>query len=101
MRNDQVYGSSGDHSFVLGLLAGAAIGAAIGLLLAPKTGAQLRHALGESAERFRHQADDVYRRAAGAVNDVVNQGRRAAQAGREKFEEARSQFPGETMAEHH
>lgn len=101
MRNDQVYDGSGDHAFLYGLLAGAAIGAAIGLLLAPKTGAELRHVLGESAERFRHQADDVYRKAAGAVNEVVNQGRRAAEAGREKFEEARSQFSGETMAEHH
>ena len=101
MRNDQAYSGNGDHAFLYGLLAGAAIGAAVGLLLAPRTGAQLRQALGESAERFRHQADDAYRRAAGAVNEVVNQGRRAAQAGREKFDEARSQFAGETMAEHH
>ena len=102
MRNDQVYGNGGTgHEFMYGLLAGTAIGAAIGLLLAPKSGAELRHALGESAERIRHQADDAYRKASGAVNEVVGQGRRAAQAGREKFEETRSQFSGDTMAEHH
>ncbi len=87
----------GGHDFLYGLMAGAAIGAAIGLLLAPKTGAELRRQLGESAERFRKQADETYRRAATAVDDLVGQGRRAAQAGREKFDEARSQFAGETL----
>jgi gas vesicle protein len=97
MRNDQVYGNG--HEFLYGLLAGTAIGAAIGLLLAPKSGAQLRQEIGESAERFRHQADETYRKAAGRVNEMVGQGRRAAEVGREKFDEARAQF-SETMAEH-
>jgi gas vesicle protein len=99
MRNEQADGHG--HDFVYGLLAGTAIGTAIGLLLAPKTGAELRSQLGASAERLRHQADETYRRAAGAVNDMVSQGRKAAQAGRESFDEARSQFSGETMADHH
>jgi gas vesicle protein len=99
MRHEEAYGNG--HDFMYGLLAGAAIGTAIGLLLAPKTGAQLRSQLGASAEKLRQQADETYRRAAGAVNDMVGQGRKAAQAGREKFDEARSQFSGETMAEHH
>lgn len=99
MKNEQAYGHG--HDFVYGLLAGTAIGTAIGLLLAPKTGAELRSQLGASAERLRHQADETYRRAAGKVNDMVDQGRKAAQAGREKFDEARSEFSGETMAEHH
>jgi len=95
MRNEQAYGNG--HDFLYGLMAGAAIGAAIGLLLAPKTGAELRHQLGASAEKFRQQADETYRRAAGVVDDLVGQGRKAAQAGREKFDEARSQFSGETL----
>ena len=95
MRNEQIYGTG--HDFLYGLMAGAAIGAAIGLLLAPKTGAELRQQLGESAGRLRDRADETYRRAAGAVDDLVGQGRRAAQVGREKFDEARSQFSGETL----
>jgi gas vesicle protein len=95
MRHDQAYDNG--HEFLYGLLAGTAIGAAVGLLLAPRSGAEMRQKLGESAERFRHQADDAYRRAAGAVNEMVGQGRRMAEAGRETFEEARSQYSGETM----
>jgi gas vesicle protein len=95
MRNEGVYGNG--HEFLYGLMAGAAIGAAIGLLLAPKSGAELRHELGASAERFRQKADETYRRAAGAVDEMVSQGRRAVQVGREKFDEARSQFSGETL----
>ena len=95
MRNEQAYGNG--HDFLYGLMAGTAIGAAIGLLLAPKSGAELRHQLGESAERFRQQADETYRRAAGAVDEMVGQGRKAVQTGREKYEEARSQFSGETL----
>jgi gas vesicle protein len=95
MRHDQAYDNG--HEFLYGLLAGTAMGAAIGLLLAPRSGAEMRQKLGESAERFRHQADDAYRRAAGAVNEMVGQGRRMVETGREKFEEARSQYSGETM----
>jgi gas vesicle protein len=95
MRNEQAYGNG--HDFLYGLMAGTAIGAAIGLLLAPKSGAELRHQLGESAERFRQQADETYRRAAGAVDEMVGQGRKAVQVGREKYDEARSQFSGETL----
>ncbi len=98
MRHDQAYDNG--HDFMYGLLAGTAIGTAIGLLLAPKSGSELRSQLGASAERFRHQADETYRRATGAVNDMVNQGRQAVQAGREQFDETRSQFSGETRAEH-
>jgi len=95
MRNEQAYGNG--HDFLYGLMAGAAIGAAIGLLLAPKTGAELRQQLGESAGRFKDRADETYRRAAGAVDDLVGQGRKAVEVGREKFDEARSQFSGETL----
>ena len=95
MRNEQVDGNG--HDFLYGLVAGAAIGAAIGLLLAPKTGAELRQQLGASAERLRQQADETYHRAADAVDDLVGQGRKAVQVGREKFEEARSQFSGESL----
>ena len=98
MRHEQAYNNG--HEFLYGLLAGTAIGAAIGLLLAPKTGAELRQKLGESAERFKHQADDAYRRAAGAVNEVVGQGRKMAEGAREQYEGARSQFSGESMSGH-
>jgi gas vesicle protein len=92
-------GRSGNE-FMIGLLCGAAVGAAVGLLLAPKTGAELRSQLADTAERFRRGASDTYDRAsqtmkdsyssaAGQVNDLMDKGREAVRRGRETFEEAR------------
>jgi gas vesicle protein len=63
--------------FTAGLLCGAALGAAIGLLLAPSSGRQLRQDLGAKADRWRRQARDTYERASGAVEDLVSRGREA------------------------
>ena len=81
------------HEFMVGLFCGAAIGAAIGLLLAPKSGAELRHQLAYSADRIRERASDTYGRASHAMHEAVARGRevvdRAATKGREAFEEAK------------
>ncbi len=97
MRNDQA--SENGRNFMLGLLCGTAVGAAIALLLAPKSGAELRQQLAESAERLRRQADETYQRAAGAMDEVVKQGRHAVRLGQEKFAEARTQFSEEARAD--
>jgi gas vesicle protein len=91
---------------MMGMLWGAAAGVALGLLLAPSSGAEFRGQLADSAERFRQRAgsklDDVsgkvnnivekgrrtYGRALDAVDDVVDRGRNAVDRGREKFAEA-------------
>jgi gas vesicle protein len=93
--NEGTYETRG-NDFMIGLLCGTAVGAAIGLLLAPKTGAELRTQLADSAERIRRRTADTYEQASGAMTDMVDKGKKAVRRGREKFEETRSDFSNET-----
>jgi gas vesicle protein len=68
-------GSNGGGSFMLGLLAGTAIGAALGLLFAPKSGGELRRELSVRAGDMADTASDVYETAAERAMDVVDRGR--------------------------
>ena len=86
--NNRSHGSE----FMLGVLCGAAVGAAVGLLLAPRAGSELRGQIADSAERIGRKAADTYSRASEAMNDIVSRGRDAAERGRDKFEEVRSNF---------
>ena len=61
--------------FIVGLLAGAAIGAGIGMLLAPKSGAELREQLSGRANDLAEKASQQYRRATGVANDLAERGR--------------------------
>jgi gas vesicle protein len=94
--------SSGGGGFLTGLLFGTAIGAAIGLLLAPKSGAEMRRTLVDSAEKFRQKANETYTEASGAVSDLVEKGKKAARQGRDRVEsavgEARSAYNEEVNA---
>ena len=80
--------SDGGGGFVTGLLCGAAIGAAIGLLLAPRSGAEMRRTLVDSADRLREKGLETFDAASDAVARVVDQSRRAAEAGRARVEDA-------------
>ena len=85
------YGSTTSDSgggFVTGLLCGAAVGAAIGLLLAPRSGAEMRRTLADSAERLREKGRETYDAANEAFGRVVDQSRQAAEAGRARVEDA-------------
>ena len=87
----RAYGATEEHGgagFLMGLLAGTALGAAIGLLLAPKSGAEMRRTLVDSAERFRQKANETYRDASSAVGDLVDRGRNLAREGRQRVEQA-------------
>jgi gas vesicle protein len=75
--------------FMYGLLCGVAIGAAVGMLLAPKPGADLRHEMTDSARRLRRKAGEMYDEASHVVNDVAARSRRAFEAGREALRTAR------------
>jgi gas vesicle protein len=68
-------GSGG--SFMMGLLAGTMIGAGLGLLLAPKSGSELRSQIAGQAGRLRDAADKTYTQATEKVNDIVERGRDA------------------------
>jgi gas vesicle protein len=85
--------------FVMGLLTGAVLGAGIGMLLAPKAGAELRGQLGEQARNIGNKASEQYRKASESASgwadrgrDFVNQARDAVARG---AEEARG-FAGAT-----
>ena len=73
-----------------GLLIGVAMGAAVGLLLAPAPGAELRGQVKGSAARLGRRAAEAYDGASHAVSDVVAKSRRAMDAGREAFQSART-----------
>jgi gas vesicle protein len=66
-------------TLLLGFLAGTAIGAGLGLLFAPRAGADLRGMIGDSANNLRNAASERYRdagtRMGAAVEDLAEQGR--------------------------
>src|SRR5688500_10930681 len=71
--------SSGGGAFLMGLIAGAVLGAGLGMLLAPKAGSELRSQLGDTASRLRDRAAEGYTSASGKVADLYN--RRTGSAG--------------------
>jgi gas vesicle protein len=70
-RNDD----QGGAGFVLGLIAGAVVGAGLGMLFAPKSGAELRGQLSDQADELATMASRQYRRAAETANDLAERGR--------------------------
>ena len=46
-------------AFVSGFLLGGLVGAAIGLLMAPKSGAETRAGIAEHSDEWRHRAEDI------------------------------------------
>jgi gas vesicle protein len=86
---------SGGGGFVLGLLCGTALGAAIGLMFAPRAGSEIRQTLYESTGDIRRKAYDAYGQATDQVSNIVSKGRQAVDKGREAFDNAR-QSAGQT-----
>lgn len=87
--------------FLIGLLAGAAVGAAVSLMFAPKSGSEFRRQLSTKTDRWRQKAAETYGQASDTVTDILSKGRQAAERGREAFQSARedvveSRFPGST-----
>jgi gas vesicle protein len=100
MADDRYNNEAGGGGFMMGLLAGTVIGAGIGMLLAPKAGADLRGEIGEQARNMGTKASEQYRRASETATgwaekgrDVVNQAREAVNRG---VDEARGYAGGTT-----
>jgi gas vesicle protein len=74
---DRMEREDGSGSFLMGLLAGTVLGAGLGMLFAPKPGAELRTQLGEQAGRLRSTANDTYQQATEKVSQIVDRGREA------------------------
>ncbi len=73
-------GSGG--GFMMGLLTGTVLGAGLGMLLAPRAGAELRGQIGEQARNLGSMASEQYKKASDSASgwaergrDVVNQAR--------------------------
>lgn len=81
---------TGAGGFVVGLLCGAALGAAVALMFAPKAGSELRQTLYESTGDMRKKAQDAYGQATETVNDYVAKGKTAVERGRQAFENTRA-----------
>lgn len=84
--------SMSQGSFVAGLLWGAAVGAALGVVFAPRSGAETRQAIADSGQRLRDTAQRTYDRASESVNSAVEQGRDALERGREVYEQTRTEL---------
>ena len=67
---DRFDDESGGGGFVMGLIAGAVLGVGLGMLLAPKAGADLRSQLGDTATRLRDRAAEGYTAASSKVADA-------------------------------
>lgn len=87
---------TGGGGFVLGLLCGTALGAAIGLMFAPKAGSEFRQRLYDSTGDMRRKAYETYDQATEQVNTIVSKGRQAVDRGREAFDSARQSAAGQT-----
>jgi gas vesicle protein len=78
------------HPLAMGLLCGIAVGAALGLLFAPKPGRDLRHDIGDSARKLGHQSKAKYDSARRAVTSAVHAGKDAFHRVRGNGEAARA-----------
>ncbi len=74
---DRFEREDGGGSFLMGLLAGTVLGAGLGMLFAPKAGADLRNQVSEQAGRLRTTANDAYSQATEKVSQMVDNGREA------------------------
>jgi gas vesicle protein len=98
---DRIEREDGGGSFLMGLLAGTVLGAGLGMLFAPKAGAETRRQLSEQANRLRSTANETYTQASEKINQTYNQaseklnqaGEKVSQIvdrGREAYERART-----------
>jgi gas vesicle protein len=85
---------SGGGGFLIGLLCGTALGAAIGLMFAPRSGSEIRQTIYDQTGDIRRKAYDAYGQASEQVNNMVAKGRQAVDRGREAFENARQSASG-------
>jgi gas vesicle protein len=98
---DRVEREDGGGSFLMGLLAGTVLGAGLGMLFAPKPGAEVRKQLSEQANRLRSTASDTIQHASERLGHASQQASdRLAQAsdkvsqivdrGREAYDRAKT-----------
>jgi gas vesicle protein len=70
---DRVERENGGGAFLMGMLAGTVLGAGLGMLFAPKAGAEVRKQLSEQATRLRSTATDTLQQASEKLSQVSQQ----------------------------
>ena len=95
MYEPQYEEESGGGGFLIGLLCGTALGAAIGMMFAPKAGSEFRQKIFESTGDIRRKAYETYGQASEQVNNMVSLGRQAVDRGRDAFDTARQSASGQ------
>lgn len=73
----------GGGGFMMGLLTGTVLGAGLGMLLAPKAGADLRGQIGEQARHLGSVASEQYKKASETASTWAEKGREYASQARE------------------
>ena len=76
--HDRFDDKAGGGLFVMGLLAGTALGVGLGMLLASKAGSELRGKLSEQAGALANRAQEGYRKAAEGAGQWVAKGEETA-----------------------
>ena len=94
------YGHDHDNNdagggFIIGLLTGAALGVGLGMLLAPKAGADLRGEIGEQARTFGAKASERYQRASETATGLAERGREIANQAREAVNRGAEEMRGD------
>ena len=85
----------GGGGFIIGLLCGTALGAAIGLMFAPRAGSEIRQRLYDTTGDMRRKASQTYDQASEQVNTVASKARQAVERGKEAFDNARQSASGQ------
>ena len=97
-------GSGGGGGFMMGLLTGTVLGAGLGMLLAPKAGAELRGAIGDQAKTWGNAANEQYKKASETAGTWAEQGRDLVNKAREAVtrgaDEARSYATGSSDSDY-
>ena len=77
-----------DYGFVIGLMAGAFVGAGLAVWLAPRLASELRARLKDSAESLRNRASEQYEQASTRVGQAVDDLARKGQGVRDDMADA-------------
>src|SRR5450755_3005741 len=75
---DRFDNNAGGGGFLMGLLAGAVVGAGLGMLFAPKAGSELRSQLSDGAGALANRAQDGYRKVTQNAGQWAAKGKEAA-----------------------
>jgi len=82
---------------LLGIVAGFAAGAVVGILFAPNDGKTTRRKIGEAkddiSDEIKNQMDQVFKKLTNQYEGLVGRGNELLQSGKEKAESVKDQLP--------